>query len=249
MVVSLARARCASHIPAMDQTPDSDALDRAADAALALAAELGWERLTLAQIAQRAGLPMDALYGRATSKADVLDVLARRFDRAAAATYHPELDETVRERVFDAAMARFDAMEPHRAGLVAIMERVDRDPALAARAWRSTVDTARWLLELADVDTAGPAGFARVRVFAAVLVRTTRAWMRDDSGDQARTMARLDRQLRDISGFANAMRRRWRRDRRNEAAVDPDGPPPIRPRDGQRGDQRGDRSDAEAPAG
>ncbi len=227
---------------------DADVLERAATAALELAGEVGWAQLTLAQIAQRAGLPMEALYGRAASKTDLVDLLARRFDRAAAANYSAEPDETVRERVFDAAMARFDAMEPHRNGLVAIMERADRDPAFAAQAWRSTVDTARWLLELAAVDTSGAAGFARVRVFAAVLVRTTRAWMRDDSGDQARTMARLDRQLRDISGFAGAMRRRWRRDRADAPTADPEGPPPIRPQGGP-GGPAGEGGDAEAPAG
>lgn len=208
-------------------TPEDDTLERAATAALALAAEHGWARLTLAQIAQRAGLAMDALYGRAASKADLIDVLARRFDRAAAADHAPEPEESPRERLFDVTMARFDAMARDRAGLVALLEQLERDPVLAARAWRGHVATARWLLELADVDTSGVAGFARSRTFAVVLARVTRVWMRDDSGDQARTMAALDRRLRDIEGFARGLRR-WGRRRRDAPPADPDGPPPIR---------------------
>ncbi len=199
------------------------------DAALALAAEIGWGRVTLAAIAFRADIPLDRLYGRFGSKTDVLDLLAQRFDRAAVAEFDFEADAPVRERVFDAAMARFDAMEPHRAGLVAIFSRTGRDPLIAPRAWLWTVRSARWLLELAQVDTAGAAGFARARVFAVILARTGQAWIEDDGGDLSRTMARLDRQLRDVSDFA----KRWGKGGRRRAShAEAAGPDPIRPQTG-----------------
>lgn len=184
---------------------EDDFLTRCEDAALALAGERPWRDVALRDIADRAGVPLDDVYGRATSKTDIIDALAQRFDRAAAKELDLEPDASVRERVFDAAMARFDAMEPYRAGLTSIFNDVRRDPSLAAHGWGMGQRSARWLLELAGVDTAGASGFARVQGFTVILGRAVDAWRKDDAGDLARTMAALDRDLRD----AEARLSRW----------------------------------------
>ncbi len=172
--------------------------DAILDAALALAAEQPWGTVTLAALAERAGVPLENLFGSLPTKTDVVDALARRFDARAAIELDLDTAGTARERAFDAAMARYDAMEPHRQALVSIRKAVTRDPVLAARAWAWQARTARCLLEMARIDTSGMAGFARVQGFAVMLVRVGRAWEDDDAGDLARTMAALDRQLRDV---------------------------------------------------
>ncbi len=177
---------------------DVDIIDRCGAAALALAAEKPWRDVTLRDIAARADLVWRDLYGEVSSKTDVVDGLAARFDREAANQLDLDDDASVRERAFDAAMARFDAMEPHRAGLVSILDDVRRDVALTVRGWGMAQRSARWLLELAGVDASGARGFARVQGFAAILARATDAWRRDDAGDLSRTMAQLDRDLRDV---------------------------------------------------
>ena len=50
-------------------------LDRAGAAALAIAAEGRWAEATLRDLAEQAGLDLAALYGRARSKADIVDAL------------------------------------------------------------------------------------------------------------------------------------------------------------------------------
>lgn len=183
-----------------------DPTDAAALAALSLAADRPWRDITLRDIAEAAGLKMTALYGVVRSKDDVIDALMRHFDRAAADELDLDADGSVRERVFDASMARFDAMDEHRAGLVAIIDAQLQNPLGVARMWPRAMRTARWLLELAAVDTSGAVGAARVQGFTAVLARTTRAWLRDDAGDLAKTMSTLDRALRDVEEWSERLR-------------------------------------------
>ncbi|MCG8440186.1 MAG: hypothetical protein MI723_00105, partial [Caulobacterales bacterium] len=123
--------------------------------------------------------------------------------------------------------ARFDAMEPHRAGLAPILSSARRDPLLAARLHRARLRTARWLLEIAGVDSSGGAGMARTHGFAVILARVTREWLRDEAGDLSRTMRALDRALRSVEGW----RARWDdlAGKRARAEPEPEGPEPIRP--------------------
>src|SRR5579875_984730 len=95
-----------------------DPLDLAADAALKLAAERPWREITLRDIAAEAGVGFAELYARAPGKGALLDRLSRRFDRAALASDDASAD--ILDRLFEAAMARLEAMEPHRFALIAI---------------------------------------------------------------------------------------------------------------------------------
>lgn len=204
----------------------TDPLDAAATAALTLAAERPWREVSLRDIAEAAGLPMTAFYGVARSKDDVVGAVLARFDRAAAEMLELDADASARERVFDAAMARYDAMEAERAGVASILSDAfdgPLGPLGAARLWPRARRTARWLLELAGVDTSGAAGAACVHAFTFVLARTTRAWLADDAGDLSKTMATLDRALRDIEGWGEILagrRRRGARDTRDDGAED-----------------------------
>jgi AcrR family transcriptional regulator len=173
-------------------------LDSVADAAVSLAAERPWDEVALRDIAAAAELPMAALYGVVASKDDVLDAVAARLDREAADDLEIDRDAPVRERLFDAAMARFDAMEARRAGLVSILKAEAAKPAAAARALPRGLRTARWLMELAGVDSSGPMGLARAGGVVLILGRTTQAWLEEEAGGLAKTMAALDRALRDL---------------------------------------------------
>ncbi|MGD2131588.1 MAG: TetR family transcriptional regulator [Maricaulaceae bacterium] len=206
---------------------------RAAEAALKLAAGTPWRKLTLREIVDAAGLSMTDAYGVFSSKDDVLGAIAALLDRAAADELDLDPDAAERERVFDAAMARFDAMEARRDGLVSILAEETSAPLKAALLWPRAARTARWLLELAGVDTSGPLGAARVQGFVLVLARATQAWLKDEAGDLSKTMAALDRALADVESWRErfspaAWRRKTRRgseaDDGAEAAEDVDAP-------------------------
>jgi AcrR family transcriptional regulator len=125
-------------------------LDKAVDAALALAAERPWREVSLRQIAERAGVSFPDLYAEAPGKTRLVRALSRRLDRAALDTAATPSDDA-HDRLFDAAMARIEAMEPHRAALRAIAR--DESPlAIAAR----FPFTARAILEAAGVPATAP---------------------------------------------------------------------------------------------
>jgi AcrR family transcriptional regulator len=171
-----------------------DVLERAAEAALALAADRPWGDIALRDIARAAGLGFAELYARAPGKAALLDRLSRRFDQAALAACEADAaaDAAVHDRLFEAVMARLEAMAPHRDALIAIA-RAEGLAMLGPRLPR----TARALLEAAGIDTGGARGAARVAAMTAVWVRTLQVW-RDDEGALNRTMAEIDKRLRQM---------------------------------------------------
>ena len=166
-------------------------LDRAADAALALAAERPWNEITLRDVARAAGIPFADLYAVARSRSALLDRLARRFDDAALRAAEGE-DPDLHDRLFETVMARVEAMEPHRAALVSIARA--EDPAMLALRFPRT---ARALLEASGVDTQGWKGALRLAALTAVWARVLQVW-RDDEGALNRTMAEIDKRLRQM---------------------------------------------------
>ena len=151
-------------------TPEADILDRAAAAALALAAERPWRQVALRDIAAKAGVHFADLYGAAPSKAAVITHLARRFDVAALATAEHGGESDAHDRLFDAAMARLEAMQPHRKALLAVA--ADESPLDAAR---RAPGTARAILEAAGVDATPP----RLAAMGAVWIRLLQVWRTD----------------------------------------------------------------------
>lgn len=173
----------------MTPTPAEDVLDRAAAAALALAKDRPWTAVSLRDIAQTAGVPFADLYVMASSKRQVLDWLSRRFDLAALKNGQ---DEDVHDRLFDAVMRRIEAMEPHRTALIAI-SRAEGAEVTALR----FPGTARALLESAGVDASGWRGGIRLAAMTALWARVLQVW-RDDEGALNRTMAEIDRRLKQM---------------------------------------------------
>jgi ubiquinone biosynthesis protein COQ9 len=172
-------------------TPDFDHTLIAA--AFRLAADTGWARLTIADAAREAGLPLAEARTRFPGKAALLRRFGAMVDQAALSGDQGE--GPVRERLFDLLMSRFDAMKPHRDGLRALLRALPREPATALALACATRRSMRWMLQAAGVSTAGVRGELRVRGLIAVWLWAVRAFERDDTEDLAPTMAALDTAL------------------------------------------------------
>ena len=94
-------------------------------------------------------------------------------------------------------MLRFEAMEDHRAGAMALMRDRERTPRLLLRLPSHRAASAHWALASAglDDDSGAPLGL-KVAAIAFVIAQTERAWRKDKNGDFALTMAALDKALR-----------------------------------------------------
>jgi hypothetical protein len=164
-----------------------DVLDQAVEAALTLAAEQPWRDVSLRQVAERAGVPFPELYAEAPAKPLLVLRLSQKLDRAALATAATASDD-VHDRLFDATMARIEAMEAHRAALRS-MARGENPLALATH----LPLTARAILEAAGVTATAP----RLAAMTLVWARVVQVW-RDDEGALNRTMAEIDKQLKQM---------------------------------------------------
>lgn len=183
------------------------------DAALTLAAEKGWRDLALADIAERAGLSIGALYAQFPSKSAILAAYSRSVDAAVLAeTDSDQTNESAKDRLFDLLMRRFDKLDAHKPGLLRIAEDTGRDP-LSLVCSLANVDRAMAaMLEAAGLSTTGLRGVLRIKGLSAVYIAGLRAWFRDDSPDKAKTMAALDRALGRAERMASGFGRRQKRD-------------------------------------
>jgi AcrR family transcriptional regulator len=199
------RSRRGDAAPARPTPSDSDKI---IDAALACIARQGWRRLSLADIAAEAGLPILRAYRLFSSKPAILCGFFRRIDEAVlAAPPDGEPDERPRDRVFDLLMRRFDALHPYRAALDVLARDLPTDPLAALTAGVGLLRSMRWMLEAAGISAEGLGGAVAVKLTAAAYLATLRVWRRDESPDLAPTMAALDRRLRGIERWYGSGRR------------------------------------------
>lgn len=178
----------------------------AVDAAMDLAAAQGWAGLTLADIAQAAGLPLSEMLRRYPSKIALLDEFQRRMDQQMLPG--PEEDaagDSPRDRLFAVIMRRFDAMAPHRQALTAIWRDTRRDPLALCAGLKGLERSLMWMLEAAGLDSGGLAGIARRKGLGLIYLDVLKTWRDDDSADMAKTMAALDKRLKRAEAFAS----RW----------------------------------------
>ncbi|MCC0003987.1 MAG: TetR/AcrR family transcriptional regulator [Methylobacteriaceae bacterium] len=175
----------------------SDNRDRIVDALMDLAAEQDFGDITLSMIAERAGLSLADFRDCFPSKGAVLAAFNRRIDRVVLDGATADMaDETTKERLFDVLMRRFDALAPYKAAVESIAAWARREPLAAAQLNRIVVNSMRFMLEAAGVDTEGPVGALKLQGLALAWARLVNVWLADEDPGMAATMAELDRTLR-----------------------------------------------------
>ncbi len=165
--------------------------------AMELAGKLGWQGVSLTDIAAESGMKLSELFPRYPSKTALVSAFMARVDAEMLDQMAGEpADEPLRDRLFAAIMARFDALQPHREGVLAVARASARDPiaglCLAAGPMRRSLDA---LLVAVGLPADGLAGAVRRKAVGAIYLAGFRAWSRDDSADMGPTMAALDRLL------------------------------------------------------
>ena len=172
---------------------EQDDFDRAViQAAFRQAALRGWAEVNVAEAARDAGLDLPRVRARFPGRAAVLlrfGVMADQLALTGGA------DGAPRERLFDMVMLRFDALQRHRTGVLALLSALRTDPATGLLLYGATLRSMKWLLDGAGIPTQGLTGALRVHGMQALWLYALRAWETDDSPDLSQTMAALDRGL------------------------------------------------------
>lgn len=196
--------------------PPADLESALIDAAFRLAASQGWRHVSLAEIAAEAGLPLSTALPTFASKTALLRGFIRRIDGEMLAAVGSDAGDGARDRLFDVVMARFDVLLPYRDGLAAILKDTACDPVTTMCLLPTTRSSLVWMLEAADIPAGGLRGALRVKGLGLVYADAMRVFLRDDSEDLAKTMARLDSGLKRAERAAGAFG--WRPSRGEAAA-------------------------------
>ena len=178
------------------------------DALWQVVAQHGWHGTTFARIAERSGDSLAALRARYATPVDLLRDHARLVDgQVLEGTVPGQMGfGTARDRVFDLLMRRFDALAPHREGILRLQSDLRRDPLSALLLSPILMASMAWTLEGAGVSTAGFQGALRVQGLTGVWIAAARAWEGDESVDLGPTMAALDRALDRAESIARTLR-------------------------------------------
>lgn len=185
-------------------------------------ASVGWALLDPVAVASRAGIEPAEMLRYHDTKGSLLRAFQEHIDAALLAQTDMQGDpsdaeETVRDRLFDILMQRFDLLEPHKDGLIRLARDLPRDP-LAFLSWGQRLrQSMAWILASAgDNETGGDGGYGlaaglggnmdrslclgltnlvQTKALLSLWLLTARVWETDDSPDLSKTMAALDKNL------------------------------------------------------
>lgn len=209
----------------------SEPREKILNAAATLFAENGWSRVSLNELRESSGVEPRIFDAHFDSKLAVVEGLVRKFTAESVAGAMLDPDDSIRDRLFELLMMRFDAALAYKPAIRALSRAAPFDPELALTLGFALARAMARTLEAAGVPIRGPIGLLRIEAMTAIQAGATRKWLDDDSPDMAATMAFLDRQL----GFAERLAGRLAR------------PGPFRPRgDGEEADRASE--DREPPA-
>ena len=179
---------------------------KAVRAALDLAQERDWGDITLADIAQKAGLDLGELRSEFSCKSDILRAFQTEVDKEVLAkTKQVGPGGSVRDRLFDVIMTRFEVLGPYKPALKRIACHLRCRPGEASLLACSTLASQYWMLAGSGAKLSGGSAAVRVAGLAAVYGKVFRIWLDDPSSSLDRTMAALDRALNNGERMLNTM--------------------------------------------
>lgn len=167
-------------------------------AAFDLAASPGWAEISLRDIADAAGCSLADVMDHFEDKADVLRVFSKHVDRAMLqAAGDVEREQSARDALFEVIMSRFDLMAPYKVGLKSIVQASPSSSGVADPSHvRLTLQTQNKIMQAAGLSAAGVPALIRQFGLARIYDQVFRVWLNDDDAGMARTMAALDKRLR-----------------------------------------------------
>ena len=167
------------------------------EALMRLAAEQPWNDIEIGDIAREAGISLAELRDLFPSKGAVLGGLARLIDTKVLEGDASDLaEEPTRERLFDVMMRRLDALAPYKPALRRISYALRGDPLSLVALNGVALNSHRFMLAAAGIDTEGPLGRLKLQGSVIAFARALETWLEDDDPALARTMAKLDREIR-----------------------------------------------------
>lgn len=158
----------------------------------------GWAGVTLPQVAKAAKMKRADVMTLYADKNALLKNFGAFLDQKMIATYQ-EQDVSLKEKLFDLLMQRFDMLNEWRNGLQRLMDDMTGQPITAlcfgAESGAAFCRSMQCMLMLAGVQAESPRGKMAAFFLKLVYFAMLRVWRSDESPDLSVTMAALDRAL------------------------------------------------------
>ncbi|MBS41275.1 MAG: hypothetical protein CMM83_06125 [Rhodospirillales bacterium] len=175
-------------------------------AALKCASEVRWKKVSLLMIAEEVDLPLAEIYKHFPSKLAVVGALLERSTDLIFSRDEPySSNEPVHDRLLDNILKRFEILEEDKQAIVSIVKDTKFDPLanlfLAPKLFNSMAQT----LEKSGINSSGLVGMMRIKGVTVIYLMAFNIWMHDNSPDLEKTMAFLDRRLKQAVQIASVL--------------------------------------------
>ena len=175
-------------------------------AALKCASEVRWKKVSLLMIAEEVDLPLAEIYKHFPSKLAVVGALLERSTDLIFSRDEPySSNEPVHDRLLDNILKRFEILEEDKQAIVSIVKDTKFDPLanlfLAPKLFNSMAQT----LEKSGINSFGLVGMMRIKGVTVIYLMAFNIWMHDNSPDLEKTMAFLDRRLKQAVQIASVL--------------------------------------------
>jgi len=171
-----------------------------------LALSVGWQHVTMSDIAEKSGISLGDLLKLYRSKSAIVRAYIDNLDEQMLGSIQAASTETHRDRLFDILMSRFDALNPDKEAFLCILRCDSRDPLTTICHLFRLKRSLSLMLEAAGLSSSGIIGQIRLKGLGLVYANAFRVWLNDDSTDMAKTMAALDQSLAKAEKIATLCR-------------------------------------------
>jgi AcrR family transcriptional regulator len=186
----------------------SDELNRIVAGAFRLAAAKPWTDVTLAEIAGEAGLSLADLPKHINGKADIIIAYAKGVNGKVLRSVEADpVEGEQHDRIFDVLMRRFEIIKDDKAALASIYAAPPSAPSERRQLLTAALEGQGWMLTAAGLSSSGLEGDAIRLMLTKVHSDVFKVWLEDDDPGLARTMAALDRKLRDGERYLRMLER------------------------------------------
>lgn len=169
--------------------------DAIVEALMRLLERRDFAEVGISDIAREAGVSLADFRDCFPSKGAVLAGFSRKIDRKVLDGLSGLHDAApARERLYEVLRRRLEAMAPYRDALAAILRWAKSDPLALTALNREVVNSMRFMLEAADIDSEGAVGALKLQGLAFAWARVLNAWCQDDC-DMSHALSALDSEL------------------------------------------------------
>jgi AcrR family transcriptional regulator len=166
------------------------------DATMRLLGHREFTDVTISDIAREAGVSLADFRDCFPSKGAVLAAFSRRIDRKVLESpIGISMAGPARDRLYEVLRRRLEALEPYRSALASIARWEASEPWNAAALNREIVNSMRFMLEAADIDSEGALGALKLQGLALAWGRVLGVWLNQRGHDLSRALSALDREL------------------------------------------------------